>query len=336
MMKMDRKARSHVALTLLLCSAAIGSHPVNGYAYLPRLPTIFGRTTSTELHATPRYGPPSSNPYEESEDGKPTEMEVLKQKAKAEKDKRMSDFRAFLDTALATEDPTHLPQVMARNVETILSLKGEDGAEILKQVLEESKDNEDFPRTIEIMESIMSFTEDFVEQAETMDMQNKKLLGKIINTMRDKESGGNREELLDKLIAKEKENFTPGFLRHLDGECERIAGAPKMTPESVRLLEIIRIIQTRVLEELGKDLGEGAIVLGQLMAYEKIEEMNGVLEAGLMVRGVSFAHEMKALTEEALEGFTQVRGEVDSELVERVEIVDKKLQEYLDTNDTLQ
>ena len=75
-------------------------------------------------------------------------------------------------------------------------------------------------------------------------------------------------------------NFTPGFLRHLDGERARIANAPRMTPESARRLEIIRIIQARVLEELGTDLGEAAVVLGQLMGYEKEEELRAVLDAG--------------------------------------------------------
>ena len=93
-------------------------------------------------------------------------------------------------------------------------------------------------------------------------------------------------------MEKEKNNFSAGFLRHLEGECQRIEGAPTMTPESARLLEIIRIIQTRVLEELGSDMGEAALVLGQLMGYDNKDELLGVLDAGLTVQGREFAVEM--------------------------------------------
>ena len=60
------------------------------------------------------------------------------------------------------------------------------------------------------------------------------------------------ENQLDNLLNEEKEAFTPGFLRHVEGECERISGLKKLSPESARMLQILRLIQTRVLEELGK------------------------------------------------------------------------------------
>jgi hypothetical protein len=126
------------------------------------------------------------------------------------------------------------------------------------------------------------------------------------------------------------------FLRHIEGECFRIENAPAMTPESSRLLEIIRIIQARVVEELGKDIGEGALVLGQLMGYDDKNELLGVLDAGLTVRGALFAQEMKSLTEEALEGFGQVRGGVDLELIERVTIVDQRLAAFLNEQNRFQ
>ena len=100
---------------------------------------------------------------------------------------------------------------------------------------------------------------------------------------------------------------------------------------------MIRVIQTRVLEELGKDIGndggEAALVLGQLMGYETITEMIGVLDAGLKVRGddIEFAIEMKNLTTEALEGFTRVPGGgVDPDLIDRVTKIQNRLEDYLD------
>ena len=102
-----------------------------------------------------------------------------------------------------------------------------------------------------------------------------------------------------------------------------------MTPESVRLLEIIRVIQTRVLEELGKDLGEAAQVLGQLIGYDTKAERLAVLEAGLTVRGPDFAKELMALTEEALEGFERVPEKVDPGLVECIQEIDGRLKTFV-------
>ena len=107
-----------------------------------------------------------------------------------------------------------------------------------------------------------------------------------------------------------------------------------MTRESARLLDILRMVQTRVLEELGKEMGQGAIVLGQLMGYDNQDELLGVLEAGLTVRGRDFAVELASLTQEALDGFKRVPGGVDPELVDKVSFIDQRLQEYLsDTNE---
>jgi len=104
------------------------------------------------------------------------------------------------------------------------------------------------------------------------------------------------------------------------------------------MLEILHVIQTRILEELGKSIGEGAIVLGQLLGYDDKAERLAVLDAGLAVRGVEFARELKGLTNEALEGFEAVQqqqqdgggGGVDPELVKSVEEMDERIQLFID------
>jgi hypothetical protein len=276
-----------------------------------------------------RYGPPSSlgNDMEEERD-------------KLEMAQRKVDFRNLLETSMAVTNPDHLPQIFGRNLELILSLQGEEGSRVVSELVEEAKEEgqEQFEQVVTLVEVILSFAEDFVEQASEMDGSNKKLLGKIIRAMtsKDIESARDREEYLDELMEQQKAYFTPGFLRHIDGECDRIAGAPKMTPESARLMEIMRIIQTRVLEELGKDMGEATVVLGQLMGYDDKNELLGVLDAGLTVRGMDFCQELKALTEEALDGFQRVNGGVDPELVEKVALIDKRLRSFIDKNNEFQ
>ena len=184
------------------------------------------------------------------------------------------------------------------------------------------------------IEYIVYFLESFVGEAKMMDDNNKKLLGKILLCMTEKDDADSmisKQDKLDGLIKAEKNNFTPGFLRHLDGECTRIANAKKMDKETSRLLEIMRIIQTRIIEELGQDLGEGAQVLGQLLGYESSEERIAVLDAGLKVRGIEFAKDLKVMTDEALLGFNNVPGGVDPGLLKIVEEMDGRIQEFIST-----
>lgn len=274
-----------------------------------------------------RYGPagdvPESNPFG-----------PLRQPSSGI-ERQKQEFRELVEKVMMASDPNHVPSVLTKNMELILSLSGEDGVEVVESILDETREEqgeEAAQRIEEVIDAILSCTEDFVHQAEKIDNDNKKLLGQIIMILADKErSSRDREEALDELLSKEKDSFTPGFLRHIEGECERIANAPKMTPESARLLEILRTIQTRVLEELGNDLGESAQVLGQLIGYSDKAERLAVLEAGLTVRGLAFAQELVSLTEEALEGFKLVPGGADPGLIECVEQINERTRQFVYT-----
>lgn len=278
------------------------------------------RLSTLTTIAVARYGPPDTSSAYDPENEE-IERTVLKKQ-----------FRDLLSAVMTIPSPELLPRELANNLELLFSLRGYEGAGVISEVVEEAKEQgpAHFHRTVKTVETILSFAESFVNEAIQLDNQNKELLGKIIRAMtRTDQKGLEKEELLDQVLEKEKENFSPGFLRHLEGECSRIANAPKLTPESARLLEIMRIIQTRVLEEIGKDMGEAAVVLGQLMGYDDEDELAGVLGAGLTVRGRGFALEMLDLTQEALEGFQKVADEVDPGLIERVTFIDKQLKAFL-------
>lgn len=308
----------------------------------------------TFLSAVPRYGPPSNsaewgdiNDLLQSPDGKSQPSSTNK-----------IEFQSLVEQVMKLSQPELIPRLLANNIELIMGLQGEEGAQVISSILQDAKtgegedDGDAYAQTLRTVEMILSFAEDFVGQAKEMDANNKMLLGKIMKAMVTSEndqsvSGGegriaggndasNREEALDKVMKEEKKNFTTGFLRHLEGECDRITNQPQVTPESARLLEILRMIQTRVLEELGQDLGEAALVLGQLMGYEKNEELLGVLDAGLTVRGNEFASEMANLTEEALDGFSRIPGGADPGLVEKVRFIDRRLQEFLNQTNEFQ
>ena len=251
-----------------------------------------------------------------------------------------AEFRDLLDRVLTASKAEHIPSLLTKHTELLLRMPGMVATEVIQELLEESNDQggeSEVERVAEAIDMVLSFTEDFVNQSKSLDDDNKQLLGKIIRTMTDTDgSEREREENLDELIAREKEHFTRGFLRHLDGECERIASAPSLNKESMRLQEILFVIKTRILEELGEDLGEGALVLGQLIAYEDKKERLAVLEAGLQVRGIGFAQELLGLTEEALEGFQAVPNGVDPTLVSRVEEIDERVKSFVEENSTFQ
>ena len=255
-------------------------------------------------------------------------------------------------TMTSDETPEELPSLLATNIEMILSAMNTNG--LIEQVIQEdviqksssssSSSSSPQERRLEELSSavnvIVSFVETFVEEAQSMEDVYKQLMGKIFQSIaptNNQEGGGGNnnyaafgEAALEDLLVNEKEAFTPGFLRHIDGECNRLASLPTISPESAKMLEILRIIQARILEELGKGIGEGAIVLGQLLGYDEKAERLAVLDAGLAVRGVDFANELKGLTTEALDGFKAVQGGVDPGLVKSVEEIDERIQQFIE------
>lgn len=250
-------------------------------------------------------------------------------------------FEQLIYDVAAVKDPQHIPSLLAKNMELILSIsKSKDGVKVIESILQEAssssssnqeKDAEN--NIVKVIDLVVTFAENFVEEAARLDTQNKQLLGKIILLLSNKdETASSREQALDELLHRDKAQFTTaGFMRHVQGECQRIANAPSLTRESMRLLEFLRLIQTRVWEEVGRDLGEAASVLGQLVSYDSKSERLAVLDAGLTVRGPAFAQELLALTEEALVGFQTVIGGADPELVVRIEEVDHRLRSYLES-----
>lgn len=284
----------------------------------------------------PRYGPKdeavSQPPNDKNNKVVDLEQEEWERAEAVRTSRQQEEFQSLIQQVMQTTNPQHIPSIMTKHMELLLNIRGYEGSKLIETVLKDAEEQgqEYTNQVMDAIEFVLSFAEAFVDNAQTLDDYNKQLLGKIIKTMSKADTAArDREELLDSLMEKEKENFTPGFLRHVEGECTRIAAAPTMTPESARLLEILRIIQARVLEELGKDMKEEAQVLGQLLGYDDAKERLAVLEAGLTVRGISFAEGMVALTEEALDGFSRVAGGVDPELIQRVSEIDSRLRTFI-------
>jgi hypothetical protein len=244
------------------------------------------------------------------------------------------NFKTLLDEAMAATDSVDLPSILSRNIEVVLKLTGQTGVEVIKSILQKSIRNngeQETERLSEVIELVLSFAEEFVQQANEIENQNKKLLGEIIRTISNKDiTTSRREDMLDALFQEQRARFTPGFLRHIEAQRCRIENAPSMSSESMRLREMLSAIQTRVLEELvsGEEWGEAAQVIGHLVGYENSAELTAVLEAGLTIRGIDFADELVSLTKEALEGFQKLPGGVDPKLVAAVENINRRSMKF--------
>lgn len=259
----------------------------------------------------------------------------------------LAAFKDILNQVITVDKRENLPRICTQNIELLVNLKSEDSVAICNDVMEEARRSNDqalIDNTEAAIQYIVYFVETFVTEAKLVDDKNKAILGQIIKvvigrsslleeiSVEDLPTELERENNLNEFLALNKEKFTPPFLRHLEGECKRIQNAPQNTPESMKLLQIIRMIQLRIVEELGQDLGEGAQVLGQLIGYDDKQERMAVLEAGLTVRGVEFAAELSGMTGEALIGFQKQIGGVDQNLFTIIQEIHDYIQVFIARN----
>ena len=314
-------------LLLLLLFAVVDAFvPPTHYYYPPKQPALF---------LSSRYGPPLDDRGDLRDlDGEEEEEDVSKRQQQFFK----AEFKSLLDQVLQASAVEHIPSLLTKHTQLLLRMPPIVVTETIQELLDDAGDGE-VERVTEAVDMVLSFAEDFVTHSKTMDDNHKQLLGRILRTMTDNNNDDDRdrEEQLDELMARSRDHFTRGFLRYLDGECDRMASAPSLNKDSARLQETLLVIKTRILEELGQDLGEGALVLGQLVAYDDRNERLAVLEAGLQVRGIEFAQELRGLTEEALVGFQAVpNGDVDPTLVSRVEEIDERVRSFVKDNGAFQ
>jgi len=292
-----------------------------------------------KARATGSYGPPVN------EDDILNAAAVISEQEQAVIPEAHINKLRGLITKILVGEIHEVNSLLASNVDFFLTNKPSifSQSDVLQSIVDENPPQEQ-EKVMAIIEYIASFVKDLVEEAVTMDKENKELLGKVLKIMcgenkKDddvfyinvKKSASQREDELDDFM--EAHAFSPGFLRHLEGECERIENAPKTTKESLRLAEVLRTIRIRVIEELGVPLGEGASVLGQLLAYDDPKEQLAVLQTGLELRGIEFANEMLKMTEEALGQMkTLDPAIVDPELITKLEAIRKGIKSYVSTS----
>ena len=315
------------------------------------------RRTSTIVHHAQRYGPSSDSTFTNDNDVD----DVFDRNA----ERNLSAFRQLLQKVLeqasssspssSSSSADQIPSLLGQNIPILVSMMQQ--RHVMETMLNDallSGGPAEEAKVADALEYMFEFAETFCDTLKALDDGNKQLLGRIIRSAQASSSfttattatktdhddssssfappmSSSSSLSLDELLESERDNLTPGFLRHVEGECERIANAPSTTPESLRLLQMLRTIQVRVVEELGKELGDEALVLGQLLGYDDPRERIAVLRTGMGVRGVEFSKQMGTLTEQALSDFQRLGvGVADPELVERVQGIHDAIQEFLE------
>lgn len=290
--------------------------------------------SSTIIVNAARYGPPPSSDMPPPLPNDPS-RQVFSSSAL-----QIQEFRQLLEKVMSVKDPQHIPSLLTKHMDLILAVNGEQGVAVVQSILDQARQETNNDPAIltqfeQAIDMTLQFAEDFVNAAQSLDEQNKQLVGKILRCMSNKDLAPRaREEALDELFTTERSNFSAGFLRHLQGECDRVAQST--ATEAPRTLQMLRVIQARVLEEVGQGLGQAAVVLGQLIAYEDAAERKAILQAGLMVRGVDFATELQALTTEALDGLGRAPGGADPELIRIVQSIDEAIHQFLEKEQSFQ
>lgn len=319
---------------------------------LPTAPESVARAV-VHLSAARRYGPPpdetTTTPTGSGPEGdfdidfNAPQGRVTQQEWQRQQRRHRDDFRRLLDRIVVANDPSHVPSLLTRHMDTILAVledssnqNGNDDdddstALWLESLLHDAQVQHGETaglRMAEALDSVVQCAEEFVAQAKSMEEEHQALLGRILRLASDKTSvpsSTDREDALDKLLDETRESLTPGFLRHLERECDRIAAAPILTPASARLSELLCVVRARIVEELGRNLGEVAQVLGSLASCDDPSERKALVDAAVAVRGSTFARDLASAADEALEGFRAVpaassAGEgVDPDLVHRVQ-----------------
>jgi hypothetical protein len=239
------------------------------------------------------------------------------------REQQFQEFQSLLHQVMMTEKPEHLPGLLGRNIQTIMSIQRDQIECIVSDALQTG--GIAFQEQVtDALEIILGFAETFVDEMKSMNDEHKELLGRILHAAKVD------EDTLDELLEQEIDNLTPGFIRHLEGECQRIANAAMVTAESTQLLQVLQTIRLRVIEELGKTLGDEAIILGQLLGYDDPNERMAVLQAGLNVRGINFAKNLWACTEQVVSDFDRIGIQnTDPELVGRVQEIYKTVGDHI-------
>ncbi|GMH50587.1 hypothetical protein TrRE_jg11399 [Triparma retinervis] len=231
-----------------------------------------------------------------------------------------SDEQGNVD--MAGETGVRINGAISERLTTLINMRGKKGAEVIQGYMESEKGGEDERELNGMLISyVIDFLELFVSSAADRSDANKALMSELVKIVTGRVKGVEgayvegdgkvTEEDVDKWMDENAKRFDGGFIRYLDSEVHRVTSSPNQSQPVIKTGSILKIVRVRVLEEVGKRMGEEIEVMNQVLGYDKDGIRERVVLAGLEARGRDMAERLKAVCEEVLEG--EVKGEEGEE-----------------------
>ncbi|CAM9766091.1 unnamed protein product [Ectocarpus sp. 6 AP-2014] len=200
-------------------------------------------------------------------------------------------FERIMEEVLEEEKEEELPAILSRHVDFLLSV---DVTALTNDLIRQEPTLTRVNTLRNAYEFIVSFLESMVESTVDVQKENQTLLRLIV------EAAKTSPEVFDKRMKTLQDRFTFEFVKYLDGEVERLEKVEKDMAEKKRkrkvpaekddmpmggdgneVLNVIRIVRTRVCAQLDLMMGEDVAVLTRMLSYDDRFMMRAALRTVL-------------------------------------------------------
>ncbi|CAM9531356.1 unnamed protein product, partial [Ectocarpus fasciculatus] len=187
-------------------------------------------------------------------------------------------FERIMEEVLEEEKEEELPAILSRHVDFLLSV---DVTGLTNDLIRQEPTLTRVNTLRNAYEFIVSFLESMVESTVDVQKENQTLLRLII------EAAKTSPEVFDKRMKNLQDRFTFEFVKYLDGEVERLEKVEKdmvekkkkrkvppekddmpMGGDGNEVLNVIRIVRTRVCAQVDLMMGEDVAVLTRMLSYD--------------------------------------------------------------------
>ncbi|CAM9470489.1 unnamed protein product [Pylaiella littoralis] len=197
-------------------------------------------------------------------------------------------FERIMEDVLAQEKEEELPAVLTKHIEFLLSV---DVTSLTNDLIRQEPTMDRVNTLRNAYEFIVTFLESMVESTVDVQKENQTVLRLII------EAAKIGPDVFDKRMQKLQDRFTFEFVKYLDAEVERLEKVEKDLAEQKKnrktadvndppiggneVLNVIRIVRTRVCAQVDLMMGEDVAVLTRMLSYDDRFMMRAALRTVL-------------------------------------------------------
>ncbi|GMH47252.1 hypothetical protein TrVE_jg10038 [Triparma verrucosa] len=236
------------------------------------------------------------------------------------------DNEEEIEVVMDDEMTRIMAEVVSRRVHVLLSMRGPEGVELMKECIREAGD--DGGLTEGIISFIIDFLEEFVEQSASLDARNAALMGEVLEFVKSHNDVPEVEAFFDSKVPELDGNF----MAHLNRQEKRLLASPSATVETAKLLDMVKVVKVLSTEAVGRSLSEGsnvAVIMNQLLQYDSDSTRVQVMRAGLATRDDLWKEEFFKKIDEAIIETKGMESEDGKEMRRRLETMQNDNNEFL-------